>query len=554
MSRTSQCGEDTGGESWEAFLSRTRRSPAMLELTSAAQIFEKFRATDDLGLIFASFSSLFALATAESATARSGVPPWAKPQEIQDTPWRYPYEKIRVLLGGNWKAKQLWEKLDKRTGRSEYVAAPCTQGRLMGRRTVVVGAGPVGLRAAIELRLLGASVTVVEKRVSFTRINQLHLWSWCGEEIKELGARTLEPPPQDFGANADKLNIGIGELQTLLLKTALLLGVEVLLGAEFAGVESGTGDWAVRLAPPRSLSGELPSPGAPHMMRGVGALVAADGLGGHVGSSLGFEGSEVGCLRNEEAIGLVCNFSTTGSAGERGLRSFSMARQFFEAKFKALTASTGAELENIVYVKAKASHYFVMTPTRRCLISTGVVKDAARSPLLAADNIDRSALDALARGIVSFHFKEEPTLPEANATPDQNAAETARSMPYADNGPQLFDFSKLHRCSDGIRFLDPTGQNDREDTEALLVAIVGDCLIEPFWPEGLGIMRGFFGALDMASAVGLWAEGTGREKVRAHFASTYIQLKTLARSTQTAMLRDEKRFALAPETRYKCLT
>ena len=36
-------------------------------------------------------------------------------------------------------------------------------------RMVVVGAGPIGLRTAIEAQLLGARVTVIEKRTSFTR-------------------------------------------------------------------------------------------------------------------------------------------------------------------------------------------------------------------------------------------------------------------------------------------------------------------------------------------------------------------------------------------------
>ena len=34
---------------------------------------------------------------------------------------------------------------------------------------VVVGAGPIGLRTAIEAQLLGARVVVMEKRSSFTR-------------------------------------------------------------------------------------------------------------------------------------------------------------------------------------------------------------------------------------------------------------------------------------------------------------------------------------------------------------------------------------------------
>lgn len=72
-------------------------------------------------------------------------------------------------------------------------------------------------------------VVVVDRRVHFSRINQLHLWAWCGEELKALGARILEPPPSNFGANPDLLHVSISDLQKLLFKVALLLGVEVLL-------------------------------------------------------------------------------------------------------------------------------------------------------------------------------------------------------------------------------------------------------------------------------------------------------------------------------------
>ena len=58
-----------------------------------------------------------------------------------------------------------------------------------GKRVLVVGAGPVGLRFAIEASLLGASVFVVEKRSSFSRNNVLHLWPFLIDDLKSLGAK-----------------------------------------------------------------------------------------------------------------------------------------------------------------------------------------------------------------------------------------------------------------------------------------------------------------------------------------------------------------------------
>lgn len=54
---------------------------------------------------------------------------------------------------------------------------------------VVLGAGPCGLRTAIELSLLGAQVVVLEKRETFSRNNVLHLWPYTICDLRGLGAK-----------------------------------------------------------------------------------------------------------------------------------------------------------------------------------------------------------------------------------------------------------------------------------------------------------------------------------------------------------------------------
>jgi len=534
-------GRLASGEVWSDFVQRTsgRLDPTKME---PAALFETFRTSSDLGIIYACFAQLFHLSTGGSS---GSVPPWSS----EGHAWAFPYEPIRVLLGGHWKAKQLWEKLDKRRSRSDLSDVQCNSGPLRGRRAVVVGAGPAGLYIAVHLRLLGTPVTVVERRENFSRINQLHLWSWCGEEIKALGARSLEPPPQDFGSNPDLLSIGISDLQTLLFKTALLLGAEILLGADFKKADWKDG-WQVHLGKRAQLTEsckqplEEVSPKAPEFVSNVGVLIGTDGSDCTVGKFFGIETVELGNLRAEDAIGLVCNFTRVPSS-DKPLRSFALARQFYGPLFQQLADQTGCELENIVYTKSSGSHYFVTTPTRRSLHKTGVLLDLAHKPLLAQNNVDRNALDTYIRHFVSFPFKVDQ-VPLAKALAD--------SLQYADKGPQLFDFSKLRRANSGLLFASPPNDQAPGDGGQLLVALAGDALLEPFWPEGLGIVRGFLSSLDVTHAVTEWAAGQPTTLVEQHFAEAFSQLKTLGARTRGSVLRDdEKLFGLAPSSRYKGL-
>lgn len=83
-----------------------------------------------------------------------------------------------------WKARSLWTKLDKRADHKDYKGKPCAKNKVL-----VIGAGPCGLRAAIEAALLGAQVVVLEKRDRFSRNNVLHLWPFLITDLKDLGAK-----------------------------------------------------------------------------------------------------------------------------------------------------------------------------------------------------------------------------------------------------------------------------------------------------------------------------------------------------------------------------
>ena len=64
-----------------------------------------------------------------------------------------------------------------------------TQKAATGVRVFIIGAGPIGLRLAIDCVMLGAEVVVVEKRRTFSRNNVLHLWPFTIEDLRQLGAK-----------------------------------------------------------------------------------------------------------------------------------------------------------------------------------------------------------------------------------------------------------------------------------------------------------------------------------------------------------------------------
>lgn len=565
---------EAGAESWADFLARAASCTTDAGVAGEViALFETFQSTDDLGLTFATFARLYLLA---AKTGEEAIPPWAGPEEVPGRTWRFPYQLLRTLCN-NWKAKKLWNLLDERVARPEYSDAPLRTGRLEGRRCLVVGAGPCGLRAAIELRLLGAQVTVVEQRVGFSRINQLHIWSWCGEDLKGLGARIIEPPPKDFGSNPDLLVVAINDLQKLLLKVALLFGVEVRMGVAYDGMQWQGDTWQTCLRshgvalgnegragpeqqlPASNLDNNCAGPGClppsqflPGVLRNIAVVIGSGGFASSVGDDMGMRMVETESLRKETAIGLICNVARTHGKSEANLRSYSLARQFYAALFKQAAQETGADLENIVYVKAPTAHYLVMTPTPKSLLATGVVISETSKPLLAHDNIDKEKLDQLVRRVLAFPFKAgEPSILHAIG---KDLGGTDSFPGYADAGPRLFDFSKMRRSAEGLVFMAPPGMDMGGVGEAdhLLVALAGDALIEPFWPEGLGIMRGFFSVLDASYAVQQWSNGATCATTQEVYQASFQRLKTLSAATRARVLReDEKKFALAPDTRYR---
>ncbi|CAG5135942.1 unnamed protein product, partial [Candidula unifasciata] len=147
---------------------------------------------------------------------------------LPDGSHTYLYQGLKVKLKGSWRAESLFSKLDKRAAHKDYKkGSVCSN-----KKVLIIGAGPCGLRTAIECAFLGAKTVIVEKRDRFSRNNVLHLWPYLISDLRNLGAKKFFGK---FCAGAID-HISIRQLQCILLKVALLVGVEVHVNVAFDGL------------------------------------------------------------------------------------------------------------------------------------------------------------------------------------------------------------------------------------------------------------------------------------------------------------------------------
>uniref|UniRef100_A0A8C7GUT3 Molecule interacting with CasL protein 1 n=1 Tax=Oncorhynchus kisutch TaxID=8019 RepID=A0A8C7GUT3_ONCKI len=409
------------------------------------------------------------------------------------------YTKLKERLN-YWKAKALWIKLDKRAQHQDY-----QQGKVCAKtKCLVLGAGPCGLRTAIELALLGAQVVVLEKRDSFSRNNVLHLWPYTICDLRGLAAKKFYGK---FCTGALD-HISIRQLQLILLKVSLLLGVEVNTGVEFKG-------WMAKLFPDDHPAGKFQ----------FDVFISAGG-GRFVPD--GFRWKE---LRGKLAIGITCNFINHHSAAEAQVAEISgVARIYNQKFFQDLLTEEGIDLENIVYYK-DATHYFVMTAKKKSLLKMGVIKQdfSDANQLLGQANVDQDALLRYAHG--AAHFSTGHRLPNM-----QFALNHAGQPDVA-----MFDFTCMHRAENASLVRERKGKK-------LLIGLVGDCLVEPFWPLGTGIARGFLAAFDTAWMVRSWGKGKPHLEVVAERESIY---QLLSQTTPENISKNYNAFSIDPATRYQ---
>ncbi|XP_070971230.1 protein-methionine sulfoxide oxidase mical3a-like isoform X4 [Oncorhynchus clarkii lewisi] len=432
--------------------------------------------------------------------------------DLKPCEYRIFYHKLKSRLN-YWKAKALWVKLDKRAGQKEY-----KKGRAcVNSKCLIIGAGPCGLRTAIELGFLGAKVVLLEKRDAFSRNNVLHLWPFSIQDLRGLGAKKFHGK---FCAGAID-HISIRQLQLMLLKVALLLGIEIHVNVEFKGLIEPPEDqenerigWRAEVHPRTHPVNELE----------FDVIIGADG---RRNTLAGFRRKE---FRGKLAIAITANFINRNTTAEAKVEEISGVAFIFNQKFfQDLREATGIDLENIVYYKDD-THYFVMTAKKQSLLEKGVILHdyADTEMLLSRANVDQEALLSYAREAADFSTNHQlPTLDFA-------------INHYGQPDVAMFDFTCMYASENAALVRQRNGRQ-------LLVSLVGDSLLEPFWPMGTGIARGFLAAMDSGWMVKSWAQGNTPLDVLAERESIY---RLLPQTTPENISKNFSHYSVDPTTRY----
>ncbi|XP_050181214.1 F-actin-monooxygenase MICAL3 isoform X15 [Myiozetetes cayanensis] len=432
--------------------------------------------------------------------------------ELKPKDYRSFYHKLKSKLN-YWKAKALWAKLDKRGSHKDYKKGKACA----NTKCLIIGAGPCGLRTAIDLSFLGAKVVVIEKRDAFSRNNVLHLWPFTIHDLRGLGAKKFYGK---FCAGSID-HISIRQLQLILLKVALILGIEIHVNVEFRGLVYPPEDQENERIGWRALVHPKTHPVSEYEFE---VIIGGDG---RRNTLEGFRRKE---FRGKLAIAITANFINRNTTAEAKVEEISGVAFIFNQKFfQDLREATGIDLENIVYYKDD-THYFVMTAKKQSLLDKGVIRHdhADTEVLLSRENVDQEALLNYAREAADFSTNQQ--LPSLDFAINH----------YGQPDVAMFDFTCMYASENAALVREQNGHQ-------LLVALVGDSLLEPFWPMGTGIARGFLAAMDSAWMVRSWSLGASPLEVLAERESIY---RLLPQTTPENVSKNFSHYSIDPATRY----
>eukprot|EP00079_Xenopus_tropicalis_P031600 XP_017945371.1 PREDICTED: protein-methionine sulfoxide oxidase mical2-like [Xenopus tropicalis] len=171
-----------------------------------------------------------------------------------------------------------------------------------------------------------------------------------------------------------------------------------------------------------------------------------------------------------------------------------------------------------------------MTAKKQSLLDKGVIINdyADAEMLLCAENVDQDNLQSYAREAADFATNYQ--LPSLDFAINH----------YGQPDVAMFDFTSMYASENAALVRERHGHQ-------LLVALVGDSLLEPFWPMGTGCARGFLAAFDTAWMVRSWAQGALPLELLAEREGLY---RLLPQTTPENISKNFDQYTIDPGTRY----
>jgi len=333
-------------------------------------------------------------------------------------------------------------------------------------------------------------------------------------------------------------HINIRSLQLILVKISLMLGVAIYSPCKFNGLaEPVLTEEGSLIAGWKAVFEETEERASSFIF---------DVVVGASGKNCVLDGFNRYSLDAKLAIAITANFVNRWSPEEAAVEEIGgVSRQYDQDFFKDLYTEKGVDLENIVYYKDQV-HYFVMTAKKESLLEQGVLKenihdneeDGVRGRILHPSNVDKEKLMEYAKNAALFATERK-----SRKLPHTDWA----IIPRGENGVPdccIFDFTNLYAARVAARVTVRKGQ-------PLLAAIVGDSLLEPFWPEGTGCARGFLSAMDAGWMIRDWC--LGKKNPLKILAEREMTRSILNQTTDVNLVSKFKSFSLDPTSRYKVI-
>ena len=327
-------------------------------------------------------------------------------------------------------------------------------------------------------------------------------------------------------------HIGIKTLQLFLTKVCLFIGIRVETQLGLVDLREPHNDSKGEIDKTIGWTAKLTPEGHELENFEFDMIVVA------TGKKVPLEGFNRRSLDAKLSIAVTANLVNSGTREEAQVNQISgISKQYHQDFFKEMVQEVGIDLENLVYYRGE-THYFVMTALRKCLIEKGVILSdhEDRKQLMHPSNVNREKLHSFALEAAKF-----ATGKFSHPIPVTEFALDARGNPDC----AIFDFTNLYSARNACQVKVRLGHQ-------LLLGIVGDSLLEPFWPEGTGCGRGILSSLDTAWMLRQWSLGrvnpleiiTERENI-------YRLLSQTTDGGAGELKQNYKNFTINPTTRYR---